>query len=152
MMRTLPAYSLRHDVCNALAGELDFQLQRAEAALCRKAFGLTASVVLHAGIDEEGGGDWQQALCFGKREGRFCLYLEDGFVTDSRDAQPRVQSDLFAASLETRLLAAKKLPVLARALVLEEPGDGEQLAATAAHLGSFVDALDAGRELTARGG
>lgn len=141
MMQTLPAYSLQHDVRNALASELDRQLQRAEAALCRKAFGLTASVVLHAGIDEEGGGDWQQALCFGKRDGRFCLYLEDGFVTDAPDSQPRLQRDLFGASLETRLLAAKKLPVLARALELEEPGDGEQLASAAAELGSFVDAL-----------
>jgi hypothetical protein len=141
MMRALPEYSLRHDVSDALASQLDLQLERAEAALCRRAFGLTASVALHAGIDEEGGGDWQQSLCFGKREGRFCLYLEDGFVTDTGDSPPRVQSDLFTASLETRLLAAKKLPVLARALELDEPGDAEQLAAAAAELGRFVDGL-----------
>jgi hypothetical protein len=68
------------------------------------------------------------------------LYLEAGLL-DHPDARQR--TDLFAADVETRVLAAKRMPTLVEALRTEEleQNEGAAISATARELGRFVDRL-----------
>jgi hypothetical protein len=116
--------------------ELDRQLRRAEDAIQRRAWGVTAAVVLRCGIDEEGGGEWQESLCFGKLDGKWRLHVQSGFLDDPRSIET---TDLFGASLETRLLAAKKVPLLVEALQALEAGACDDVRATARELAGFID-------------
>jgi len=124
----------------APADDLTEQLRRAQEAILRRAFGVSAGVVLRAGFDEEGAGDWQESLCFGKVDGQWKIYVQSGFL-DAPDSTRR--SDLFATSLETRLLAAKKIPVLVQALeaVHAERKGEDELAVTTRELSRYVDGL-----------
>jgi hypothetical protein len=118
--------------------ELDRQLRRAEALIRRRAFGVSARVVLRTGFDEEGGGEWQESLCFGEIHGRWCLFLESGFADRPESLQRR---ELFASNIDTRSLAAKKLPVLVQALEAVELEEREDVASVARELAGFVDHL-----------
>ncbi len=122
----------------APAEDLTEQLRRAQEAIRRRAFGVSAGVVLRAGVDEEGAGDWQESLRFGKVDGQWKLYVESGFL-DAPDSMRR--SDLFAASLETRLLAAKKIPVLVQALEAVYTDREDELATTTRELSRYIDGL-----------
>lgn len=97
---------------------------------------MCCSVVLRCGIDEEGGGEWQQSLCFGKMEGHWRLHLQSGY---NGEPSSQVQTDLFTADLETRLLAAKKIPLLFEALQGLEANAVGDARSVAAQLGTFVD-------------
>ena len=130
---------VRRDASGEFAlDDLHRQLRRAEAAIRRRAFGVSARVVLRTGFDEEGGGEWQECLCFGKHEGDWRLHLESGFADRPESLQAR---DLFAAHVDTRSLAAKKVPVLVQALEAVELRRGDDPSALARELASFVDRL-----------
>jgi hypothetical protein len=118
------------------ADELDRQLRRAEDAIQRRAWGVSASVVLRCGIDEEGRGEWQESLCFGKMDGRWCLHLQSGFTEDPSSLK---QTDLFEASLETRLLAAQRLPLLIEALQALQASAVGDTSSVARGLATFID-------------
>jgi hypothetical protein len=121
------------------ANELDRQLRRAERELRKLACGVSARVVLRSGIDEEGAGDWQQSLCFGTLYGEWRMYLEEGLV---EHPETNTRADMFAAELETRILAAKRVPALFEALRTQEL-QRPLLDATARELGKFLDQLTA---------
>ena len=137
-MQPIPEVSTDRKVPRSFgsAPELDRQLRRAEEAIQRRAWGVCASVVLRCGIDEEGGGEWQESLCFGKMDGRWCLHLQSGFNDVPSSLK---QTELFAANLETRLLAAKKVPLLIEALLALQPSAVEDTSRVARELGAFVD-------------
>ena len=120
------------------ADELDRQLRRAEDAIQRRAWGVFASVVLRCGIDEEGGGEWQESLCFGQMDGRWRLHLQSGFNADPSSLK---QMDLFAASLETRLLAADRVPLLIQALQTAQAKSVRETGSVARELASLDPAL-----------
>ena len=110
------------------AHELTRQLARAQDAIRRRSFGVIAEVVLRSGFDEEGEGEWQQLLCFGVLEGRWRLYLKSGYLERPESI---CQSDLFTSDLETRLIAARKVPVLVHALETVEMAPGEHVSLVA---------------------
>jgi hypothetical protein len=116
--------------------ELDRQLRRAEDAIQRRAWGSCASVVLRCGVDEEGGGEWQESLCFGKLDGHWRLHLQSGFFGDQGSLK---KTGLLTANLETRVLAAKKLPLLVEALQALETNSAEDVSSAARELARFVD-------------
>jgi hypothetical protein len=123
------------------ANELDRQLRRAERELRKLACGVSARVVLRSGIDEEGAGDWQQSLCFGKLYGEWRMYLEAGLVEHS---ETNTRAEVFSADLETRVLVAKRVPALVEALRTQElQRDRPLLDSTARELGKFIDQLSA---------
>lgn len=122
------------------ADELEQQLRRAQEVIRRKAFGVTASVVLRSGFDREGAGDWQQSLCFGKHNGEWQLYTEAGFV-DHPDSLAR--RELFTSDLETQVLAAARMPALVAALATGEVESREEaVRAAARELSRFTDRLE----------
>lgn len=116
--------------------DLTRQLRRAQEALRRRAFGVCGGVVLRSGVDEEGAGEWQESLCFGKIDGEWRLYLQSGFVDDPSAFMKR---DLFTANIETRLIAAKKIPVLVRALEAVEGERAEDVARVTKELQKYLD-------------
>jgi hypothetical protein len=119
---------------------LNQQLRRAEQVIRRKAFGVTASVVLRSGFDREGAGDWQQSLCFGKHNGEWQLYLQAG-LSDHPESLAR--GDLFSSDLETRVLAAERMPALVAALATVEVESREEaVSAAARELSRFTDRLE----------
>lgn len=120
----------------AAATELDRQLRRAEDAIQRRAWGVSATVVLRCGIDEEGGGEWQESLCFGKLDGFWRLHLQSGFIDDPASLK---KTDLWAADLETRSFAAKKVPLLIEALQAQEADPAEDTTRVARELATFLD-------------
>jgi hypothetical protein len=87
---------------------------------------------------KEGAGDWQESLCFGQLNGQWKLYLQSGFVDRPESLR---QTDLFGSTLETRLLAAEKIPILVQALEASEADRREDPLAAARALSSFTDRL-----------
>ena len=116
--------------------ELNRQLRRAQDAIRRRTAGVTAEVVLRSGFDKEGEGEWQQLLCFGAVDGQWCLYLKSGYLARPQHMR---HTDLFTSNLETRCLAAKKVPVLVQALEAVEIHAQESVSAVARALSRYVD-------------
>jgi hypothetical protein len=121
-----------------LTDELTRQLERAQDAIRRRMFAVSAGVVLRCGVDEEGAGKWQESLCFGKLGGEWQLYVQSGFTDDP---QSLTKIDLSKANLDTRLLAARKIPVLVQALEAVQADRVDEITSAVRDLSSFVDRL-----------
>ena len=112
------------------ADDLNDALRHAEEAIRDLKLGANAVVPLS--------GDTY--FCFGKTEGRWGFYLMKGEVTLKSEITAS-RGDLFSASIETRLLAAKAVPRLVQALREANDKSLREIRATITELEKYTDSL-----------
>jgi len=129
------------------ADALNEELHRAEEMIRKKAFGVCAEIVLRSGLEVENGyqdeQSWYDSLLFGKLDGEWQLYLQAGHSDDEPEALRR--TDLFSASLELRMLAAKSIPKLVLALEDKRSERHNNIVRMTDELSKFLD--DFGRDV-----
>jgi hypothetical protein len=124
------------------ADALNEELHRAEELLRKQGFGVSAEVVVRSGLEQGPRPDendpWFESLWFGKRDGVWQLYLQSGI---SNEPDSWVETDLFAASLEVRVLAAKAIPKLVSALADAQVQRRHDIVATTNELSAYLDLI-----------